>query len=298
MYIAIGALLLVGIATFIVVNVFLVDQDKFKTSEILEDNLDDQQIKSLGIIFKYSRPFFRRYISPLVASIRSKNKIREKYKRKLSMAGFTHILSPDDFFAYKLFLIIGFPIIFVSLRLFLEENWSLFLVPVVAGVGYLYPDIWLSGKIKKRQEEILQNMPFIVDLLALSVEAGLDFIAAISRVIARAPKSALRNEFEQLVKEIRLGSSRREALKAMSWRVNLMPINSFCATLIAADSVGASIGPILKNLSEEIRREKTSLVEKKGAQAATKILFPMIGFILPAVIIMALAPFIMEYVNQ
>jgi tight adherence protein C len=115
-------------------------------------------------------------------------------------------------------------------------------------------------------------------------------MAAIQRVIERSPNSALVDEFETLIKETRICSSRAEGLRQMGWRVNIIEVNSFCATLIAADSVGASISPILKQLSGELRVKRSSRAEQLGATAATKILIPMIFFILPAVLVAIFAP--------
>jgi tight adherence protein C len=140
----------------------------------------------------------------------------------------------------------------------------------------------------------MENMPFVVDMLALSVEAGLDFVAAMQKVIEKAPPSALVDEFETLIKETKVGASRAEALRGLSWRIDTLPISSFCATLIAADSVGANIGPILKTLAQELREKRSSMIEQKGAQAATKILIPMIFFVLPAVLIIIAAPIALQ----
>ena len=138
------------------------------------------------------------------------------------------------------------------------------------------------------------GLPFIVDLLALSIEAGLDFVAAIQRVIDKAPKSAITDEFETLIKEIRIGASRAEALRNLSYRIDLPTISSFCATLIAADSVGASVGPILKTLAAEVRSKRSSEVEKEGASATTKMLIPMIFLVVPAVFLVIAAPLVIE----
>ena len=141
------------------------------------------------------------------------------------------------------------------------------------------------------------NMPFCVDMLALSVEAGLDFVAAMAKVIEKAKKNALTEEFENVIKEIKIGSSRADALRNFAWRVDLIQISSFCATLIAADSVGASIGPILKSLAVEIRQKKSAEVEKAGATAATKILFPMMFLIIPSVLLIVFAPIVLEMIS-
>ena len=281
--------LLIFIAIFIMVRVFMEDQDKFKTQEALEDAENASKIKKEPIFIKLTRPFYKRYFLPMTQG-KNKQKYRAKYRQKLANAGLLKDMTPEEFVALKFFMILGGPFAFLTVRFIMEENWPLSITPVMGLVGYLYPDVWISGLIKKRADDILRAMPFIIDMLALSVEAGLDFMAAIQRVIEKAPASPLNEEFETLVRETKIGSSRAEGLRQMGWRVNIIEINSFCATLIAADSVGASIGPLLKQLSTELRVKRSSRAEQAGATAATKILIPMIFFILPAVLVAIFAP--------
>jgi tight adherence protein C len=287
-----AGLFLVFLAVFLVARAVFQDEDRYKAQSMLEEaeKDDDKQDFNSDLVLKYSRPFFKRYFTPVVQGMKNKKKIREKYKRKLATAGMTKVLTPEDMFAFKLFLIIGFPILFLLLRQFLEESWPLSIVPVISAIGFKYPDIWLNGKIAKRQEEVINAMPFIVDMLALAVEAGLDFMAAITKVIEKAPPTALSDEFEILLKETKVGASRAEGLRQLAWRTDSIEISSFTATLIAADSVGASIGPILKTLAAEMRQKRSAEAEKKGATAATKILFPMMFLIMPAVGIVIMAP--------
>ncbi|MCR9204711.1 MAG: type II secretion system F family protein [Halobacteriovoraceae bacterium] len=291
-----ASLALTGLSVFLVTSLMFQEEDEYKAQEKLDSGAgsDKESLAQHGIVLRYSRPFFRRYVTPIVQSFKNKKKIREKYKRNLASSGLTDVLTPEDFFSFKLFLIIGFPIVFLLLRTFLEETWPMEYIFLISIFGFFYPDIWIKGKIQERQKEVIRNMPFAVDMLALSVEAGLDFIAAMSKVNEKAKPSALTKEFEILMKEIKIGASRAEALRNMSWRIDLIQISSFCATLIAADSVGASIGPILKALSEEIRQKRSSDVEKAGATAATKILFPMLFLIVPAVFIIVAAPLALE----
>lgn len=289
---------LLGFAVFLITMTIFKEEDQFKAQSTLEDaDEDERDAKKINdLVIKYSQPLFKRYFSPLVKGMKGKRKIREKYKRRLASAGLTRVLDPEDFFAFKLFLIIGFPILFLFVRWFVEADWPMILIPLISVIGFVYPDIWIKGKIDQRKEEIAEKMPFIVDMLALSVEAGLDFMAAIQKVIEKAPPSALADEFEILIKDTRIGASRADGLRQLAWRVDLLQVSSFCATLIAADSVGASIGPILKTLAAELRQKRTALVEKKAATAATKILFPTLFFIVPAVFIMIAAPILIDYV--
>lgn len=288
---------LIFLAVFLIAKTIFQDEETFQAQEKLEDNKEQGEIAKHGIILRYSRPFFKRFFSPIVAGMKNRKTFKEKYRRTLAAAGLTNVLTPEDFFAFKLFLIIGFPILFVILRIFLETDWDLSLIPVVAVVGFFYPDFWIKGKIEQRQKAVIMAMPFSVDMLALSVEAGLDFVAAMAKVIEKAKTNPLTEEFEIVIKEIKIGASRAEALRNLAWRVDLIQISSFCATLIAADSVGASIGPILKSLAVEIRQKKSSEVEKAGATAATKILFPMMFLIIPSVLMIVFAPIVLEMVN-
>ena len=294
---ATAAVAFIGVAVFIIMITIFQDEGSYQVQEKLEDadNTGKTDYSQHGAVLKFSRPFFKRYVTPIITGMKNKKWIKEKYRRKLASAGLTDVLTPEEFFSFKLFLIIGFPITFMILRVVLDEDWGLHLIPICAVVGYFYPDIWMNGKIDKRRKEIIIAMPFSVDLLALCVEAGLDFAAAMSKVAQKAEPSALLEEFEIFLKETKVGASRAEALRNMAWRVDMIEISSFCATLIAADSVGANIGPILKALSAEIRQKKSSEVEKAGAKAATKILFPLMAFIIPAVFIMIGAPMLVEF---
>ncbi|MGB0454415.1 MAG: type II secretion system F family protein [Bacteriovoracaceae bacterium] len=294
-----GAILFLGIAAFLIARNIFQDEDEFQTTEKLEESAGKKdEIAKHGIVLKYSRPFFKRYVSPIVQGMKGKKKIREKYKRKLASAGLTSVLTPEDFYSFKIFLILGFPLLYYFLKVFMEMDWPIEYIPAAAIVGFYYPDLWIQGKIAQRQKEVMAAMPFCVDMLALSVEAGLDFVAAMTKVIEKARKTALSEEFEIMIKEIRIGASRAEALRNMAWRIDMIQVSSFSATLIASDSVGAPIGPILKSLSQEIRNKRSSDVEKAGATAATKILIPMIFFIVPSVLAVIMGPVVVDYITN
>lgn len=290
-------LVLIFVAIFIIVRVFMEDQDKYKTQEALDEAENSTKGKEQAFFIKVTKPFYKRYFVPIVQGSKHKQGFRAKYRQKLANAGLTKDMTPEEFVALKFFMIIGGPFAFLAVRWIMNETWSLSFTPLMGIVGYFYPDIWLSGMIKKRATDVLRAMPFIIDMLALSVEAGLDFMAAIQRVIEKAPDSPLTEEFETLIKETKIGSSRAEGLRQLGWRVNVIEINSFCATLIAADSVGASIAPLLKQLSNELRVKRSSRAEQAGATAATKILIPMIFFILPAVLVAIFAPMLLKMMS-
>ncbi len=293
-----SSLIFTALAVFIVAYSIFSDEEKFLTAEKL-DSGDERPIQSQtskDFVLKYSRPFFKRYLSPIVAGSKARHKIRQKYRKALFNAGLDQELSTSDFFSFKLFLILGFPVLFFFFREMMDANWNPFYSLFFSVLGYFYPDLWLKQKIDQRKEKVLIAMPFVVDMLALCMEVGVDFPEAMSRVIEKADPSPLVGELETLLKEIRIGSSRQDALRQLAWRVDVLSVSSFCATLIAADEVSASVPKILKSLSGELRMKRSSRAEEKGAKASAKIIIPGILFILPAIVIIAGGPMILELI--
>ncbi|MCO5143526.1 MAG: type II secretion system F family protein [Oligoflexia bacterium] len=281
-----------GLAVYFMMRTVFADEEKRSASKAL-GNIRDSAPDAGNIVLRYARPFFSRYVVPIVEDLKIDNK-RKVLKRKLASAGLTDVLTPDELYSFKVSLIVGFPILLFFVKFAWEVEVPLWAFPAAMVVGFFYPDrIWLPSVITARQDAIKRAMPFVVDLLALSTEAGLDFMGAIAKVTEKAKPSPLIQELETLLKEIKIGSSRREAMKNFAWRIDMMEINSFIAVLISADEMGASIGKILRQQSEQIRHQRFIRAEKEGAKATQKILLPMIIFIMPAIFIIIFAPFIL-----
>jgi tight adherence protein C len=286
------AYIALGLAIYFITRTVFSDEEKRSAGRALGNYRADAPDAG-NIILRYSRPFFSRYLVPIVEDLKV-DKTRKILKRKLASAGLSDALTPDELYSFKLFLIIGFPVLLLFMKFAWEMDIPPWAYPASMLVGYFYPDkIWLSSVIKKRQEDIRRAMPFVVDLLALSTEAGLDFMGAIGKVVEKAKPSPLVQEMEMLLKEIKVGSSRAEAMRNLAWRVDMMEINSFIAVLVSADEMGASIGKILRQQSEQVRLDRFIRAEKAGAQATQAILLPMILFIIPAVFIIIFGPFIL-----
>lgn len=291
------AYLALGFAIYFITRTIFSDEEKRSAGRALGNYRADAPDAG-NIVLRYSRPFFSRYLVPIVEDLKV-DATRKVLKRKLASAGLTEALTPDELYSFKLFLIIGFP----ALLLFMNFAWQVdvppWAFPVAMMIGYYYPDkIWLSSVIKKRQEDIRRAMPFVVDLLALSTEAGLDFMGAIGKVVEKAKPSPLIQELEMLLKEIKVGSSRAEAMRNFAWRIDMMEISSFVAVLVSADEMGASIGKILRQQSEQVRLDRFIRAEKAGAAATQAILLPMILFIIPCVFIIIFGPFILGMRND
>jgi tight adherence protein C len=286
------AYIALGLAIYFIVRTVFSDEEKRSAGRQLGNYRADAPDAG-NVVLKYSRPFFSRYIVPIVEDLKIDD-TRKQLKRKLASAGLTESLTPDELYSFKLFLIVGFPFLMGFMRVAWEMEVPLYAFPIAMVIGYFYPDkIWLSSVIKRRQDDIRRAMPFVVDLLALSTEAGLDFMGAIAKVTEKAKPSPLIQELDMLLKEIKIGASRAEAMRSMAWRIDLMEVNSFVAVLISADEMGASIGKILRQQSEQIRHERFIRAEKAGAKATQMVLLPMMLFIMPAIFIIIFGPFIL-----
>ena len=138
------------------------------------------------------------------------------------------------------------------------------------------------------------GMPYVLDLMTLTMEAGLEFQGAVTRVVERAPPTPFTEELTELLKEIQLGKSRAEALRKMAEAIDIPEITSLVAILISTDQMGSPIGPILRAQAETLRVERLVKAEKLGAQASQKILIPIVFLILPAVVLIIFGPLVLQ----
>ncbi|MFQ5680488.1 MAG: type II secretion system F family protein [Candidatus Omnitrophota bacterium] len=163
--------------------------------------------------------------------------------------------------------------------------------------GLLYPIFWLKAKIAARHREIRRDLPNVIDLLNLCVNAGLDFMLAVQRVIKESKPGPLREELAELWHEVQVGRSRREALRNLAQRVNLPEMTSFVRTLIQTDRMGAPMGEALRIQSEEIRVRRFQYGEAQAFRAPIKLLFPLLFFILPVVLVIIAGPIILQFMH-
>lgn len=214
-------------------------------------------------------------------------------KRKLVSAG--NPISISQFFAFRILMIgVLLALTYIIFQLFkLVPNPLLFIASAVA--GFLVPDLWLSNKIKNRRLDISRNLPHISDLLNICVEGGLDFMIAVNRIIAEYRPCALIDELKIMMQEIRMGSTRREALKKLANRVNSAEVSSFVRTLLQADRMGTSIGEALKMQAEEIRIRRFQKGEEMALKAPVKLLLPLLLFILPVVLVIVAGPVLIQF---
>jgi tight adherence protein C len=169
--------------------------------------------------------------------------------------------------------------------------------PLIAAVfftlfGVLFPFIWIADQIKKRHHQINRALPYAIDLLTLSVEAGLDFQAAIGTVVEKGKSGALMEEFGITLGEIKLGKTREEALRNLADRVQLAVLTAFVTNLIQADRMGTSLGRILRIQSTQMRIDRTQRAEKLANEAPVKMLMPLVACFFPTVFMILFGPIV------
>ena len=163
--------------------------------------------------------------------------------------------------------------------------------------GYIVPEFWLGGRVKKRQKAILLMIPDALDLLTISVRAGLGFDAALGKVVEKL-KGPLTDEFRRALAEVRVGKARRDALRDIVPRTEVAPLTNFIGAIIQAEQLGVSISKVLQVQSEQLRIERRQRAEEQAAKAPIKMLFPLVGCIFPSLFIVILGPAIILIVQN
>ena len=158
-----------------------------------------------------------------------------------------------------------------------------------AGIGYIGPEFWLGRRVRGRQKLILIQIPDALDLLTISVRAGLGFDAALGKVVEKM-QGPLVDEFRRALAEVRVGKARREALRDIVPRTEVQPLTNFIGAIIQAEQLGVSISKVLQVQSEQLRIERRQRAEEQAAQAPIKMLFPLVGCIFPSLFVVILGP--------
>ena len=247
------------------------------------------------------QPFSERTLRPLIARL-SKMSSRlgsasstENAERRLAMAGNPGDLRVSDWLGVK--MLVGIAIAAIAFLVFGlligGVVVGLFLGLVGFGIGFLIPEFWLGRRIKARQKLILRMIPDTLDLLTISVRAGLGFDGALAKVVEKLP-GPLTDEFRRALAEVRVGKARRDALRDMVPRTNVQPLSNFIGAIIQAEQLGVSISKVLQVQSEQLRIERRQRAEEQAARAPIKMLFPLVGCIFPSLFIVILGPAIIS----
>jgi len=215
----------------------------------------------------------------------------------LRLAGMLYLMSPTQFIALcvvSLSLFSGL----AALVLSAADLFSGFIVAAVAGVGFVYPRLWLKETLKRRQKLIVKALPTYLDFLTMSVEAGLNMAGAISQAVAKGPSGPLKNEFAYVLRDLRSGLTRAEALRRMDARVRIPQVSSFIGAVIQAERMGASLGATFRGQAEQRRVERFQIAEKLAMEAPVKLIFPLVAFIFPVTFLVLMFPIAMKFLSS
>jgi tight adherence protein C len=253
------------------------------------------QSKSLEEM-ELDQPFYERVIRPVIQRLSRLGRRQEggmiaRIDSKLEKAGYPGGLRGADWVGVKLLSLIGFSILGFLLGLLLTGAFpaALFFTIVGGALGYLAPEFWLGRKMRARSEAMMLQLPDALDLLTISVEAGLGFDAALSKVVEKM-EGPLVDEFRQALAEVRMGRLRRDALRDVAERADSQPVSNFIGAIVQAEQLGVPIAKVLQIQSNQLRIERRQRAEEAAAKAPVKMLFPMVGCIFPTIFIVILGP--------
>lgn len=246
--------------------------------------------------FELQQPFFERAVRPLIKRLAAFGRRGDqggmiaRTDAKLEKAGYPGGLRGADWIGVKLLVLIGGAVLGALLGLALGgPTGALFFALVGGAIGYMGPEFWLGRRIRSRSEQMVLQLPDALDLLTISVEAGLGFDAALAKVVEKM-EGPLVAEFRQALAEIRMGRTRRDALRDVAKRADSQPINNFIGAIVQAEQLGVPIAKVLQIQSNQLRIERRQRAEEAAAKAPVKMLFPMVGCIFPTIFIVILGP--------
>jgi tight adherence protein C len=251
------------------------------------------------------QPFLERTLKPLAARLSgsvariTSASFASRTQRRLALAGNPGDLGVTEWLGMKgVFALIGGGVmLLVMLLIGSQIIMAIALGLFGLGVGYIAPEFWLGRRVKARQKAILQMIPDSLDLLTISVRAGLGFDAALAKVVEKV-KGPLSDEFRRALAEVRVGKTRREALRDIVPRTEVGPLTNFIGAIIQAEQLGVSISKVLQVQSEQLRIERRQRAEEMAAKAPIKMLFPLVGCIFPSLFIVILGPAIILIVQN
>ena len=261
--------------------------------------LGTMQAKNLEEL-ELQAPLFERTIRPMAARLSgsvariASTSFTQQTEKRLALAGNPGDLRTADWLGIKavgalvgagvfflLFMVVGVLDLPLVLRVVM--------LPIGLMFGYTIPEFWLGGRVRKRQHQILLQIPDALDLLTISVRAGLGFDGALGKVVEKL-KGPLTDEFRRALAEIRVGKSRRDALRDIVPRTEVPALTNFIGAVIQAEQLGVSISKVLQVQSEQLRIERRQRAEEMAAKAPIKMLFPLVGCIFPSLFIVILGP--------
>ncbi len=289
-----------------VVNLFDTsrDEDLQERLEKLDTITGSAGMQGSGIAFQeeLKKPFAERIVMPVIRRVsemvskQGSGDYVTTLRNKLAQAGYPGGLRPQEFIAAQILVgvlctAIGVVVGFV---LGAGKPQATFLFTVSGLIaGILIPRYYLESSIRQRRHKIQLQLADILDLLTVSVEAGLGFDAALSKVTEKL-KGPLPEEFDSILREIRMGKGRKEALKDAGARIAVHDVDVFFSAIIQAEQLGVSLGKVLRVQSDQLRTKRRLRAEEQAMQAPVKMMLPLVGCIFPTILVVLLAPAVLQ----
>lgn len=263
-------------------------------------SLDEEELK---------KSFFERMIKPIIQKIalgftKGKNQessaYQDKLLAKLIMAGNPGNLQPNEFVVLQILISLVLLFLVLMLCLFIQLNPPvLILIFALSGFafGFIIPNFWLSKQVTKRKSLISKTLPNTLDLLQVSMEAGLGFDLSLSKVVEKA-KGPLALEFKKALEEMVMGKPRREALKDIGKRTGVEDLQLFINNIIQAEILGVGIAKVIQIQTEQLRTLRRQRTEEQAMKVPVKMLFPLIFFIFPTILLIVLGPVMLKIMKE
>jgi len=246
-------------------------------------------------------PFASRVLKPALAGVARAGRLLSpvRYRRsiahRLTLAGEPRGMSVDRLLTVKMLIVLGMSLGtgLVALVSPLGLGRVLLLGLILVPGGFFLPDLWLSSRVESRKDAIRRALPDMLDMLTVSVEAGLGFDAAVARLVSNT-QGPLAEEFARMLKEVQGGIPRREAFRHLAARVDVRELNTFIVSMVQAEAFGISIASVLRTQAREMRIRRHQYAEEQAQKAPVKIVFPLVICILPATLIVIVGPAIVS----
>lgn len=220
---------------------------------------------------------------------------RQSLLAQMRIAGLDYMLSPTQLVAHRIVL----ASCFAALAAWLAYGWQAHqpgaFALVGALIGYLVARSWFVDRVTARRRQMLKSLPFFLDLFTLCVEAGLNLTGAFQQAVAKGPEGPMRDELQRVLRDVRAGKSRTDALRTFGDRLNEPAISHLVTAIIQAESLGMTLSPVLRAQSEQRRNERFARAEKAAMEAPVKLLLPLIAFIFPCTFFVIGFPIAMQF---
>lgn len=269
-----------------------------RLKKLIDDETEEENVEPLSV------PFYDRVVMPIFISIGdfftrlTPSRISSNIEDKMWLAGYTDKDRVNKFFTIQSIWLIALPATVGMLLYLLQMPWGkiLPLMILTAVFSIIYPILRVNSRVIARKECIKRDLPNAIDLLVVSVEAGLGFDMAVEKVTEKI-SGPLAQEFGYTLNEIRMGKSRAAAFRELGVRTKVDELASFIGAIIQADQLGVSIGSVLRIQADAMRIRRRQSIEETSMKAPIKMLFPLIFFILPSIFVVILGPAIINLIK-